>query len=438
MATEVNPLVGVDAVADATDVTDVQDTDVQDTTDVADADASSDQTDADASNDAATDDKQDAKDAKPLTDAKLTSYLKELSKTDPAAAKAIRHDLFENKAFKAVYPTAAEAQAAKDSLSLFDTVEAETADGESLTGVAAAEQIVQDMFKMDAALEAGEPWAIEGIAKQFPKGFVKLIPEAVDLMQQMDKPAYNRMMCGVIANTFANTGFFKLVEEAYGLLKAGKGPDAAEKIEKFYSWMEGIAKVAEAAQKEEIPAEVKEARELIANTKKENAETFRTSLATDITAQSNQILSREIDTNFKNMKLSDAQKKRIAQNVNNDVAAMLKADKKFQSQRAAFLKAGNKQKALDFFMARMRREIPEAVARVKSELYGVAATRKAGPVAGNKPPAGKVEGELPMLTAMPPKEKIDPRTYNEGIWNGNPPKVWLKGEAKPRVLKLKK
>ena len=436
MATNADALAGLDieTTDPVVDTTDVADTDAVDT----DVDAAN-TTDADAATDTDTDTTDTADDAadkgkdKPVSEAAVKSYLKELQAKDPAAAKFMRHEIFENKSFKQVYPTVQEAIAAKDREMQFDTVEAQTEDGTPLTGAEAALQIVQDMQKMDGALNAGERWAIEGIAEQFPQGFVKLVPEALDLMMAKDRPAYNRMMSNVIHNTFESVGFTKTITAAYELLKAGKGPEAAEAMEKALGWMQALAKVAETSGKEDVDPELKAARDEVAATRAEKVTNFKTAVAQDVQSQSNTILEKKLTSIAGFNKLSDNQKRRIVQNISNDIAATLGRDKKFQQQRAQFFSTGNKDKALKFLMARMAREIPETADKVWKDLYGVASTRKNAPVAGNGKPAGKVEGELPALLSMPPKEKIDQaKTRQDGIWNGTPPKVWLIGESKPR------
>lgn len=443
---DIADVLGVDTpVETEVEVADV-DTDVADTdTDVdASADADADAADTDTDPDAATTDDDAAKASKvedksgKVSEAKVTQYLKELATKDPAAAKFMRHEIFENKNFKTVYPTVADAIAAKEREMQFDTVEATSADGDSLTGAEAALQIVTDMQKMDSGLAAGERWAIEGIAEQFKDGFVKLVPEALELMLEKDKPAYNRMMANVITNTFQSVGFTKILEEAFSLLQAGKGPEAAEKMERLHAWVQGVKESAAAGAKEEISPELKQAREQLKSVASEKQTNFVSSVSSKITNQSNVILEREINSVFKGMNLSDAQKRRIVQNVNDDIAANLKKDKKFQSAKGTFLKhGGNETKSVDFFMARMTREIPEAVLKVKSELYGTASTRKAGSTATKTAAAAKDTGELPALTSMPTKDKIDwDKTNQDGVWNAG--RVHLIGEKKPRVLKFKK
>src|SRR5438552_4043112 len=146
--------------------------------------------------------------------AELAKSIKELKQAHPEqipVLNALTKDHYTAKAFKQVYPTPDEAKA--------DKVAIEALGGRE--GIAQMRKEVTSIEAFDKMASEGDPGVIHGLADQFPEGFKRLVPTAIERLAKSDPQAYRETLRGPLLQILEGDGLIGVIGEALDELKAG-------------------------------------------------------------------------------------------------------------------------------------------------------------------------------------------------------------------------
>jgi hypothetical protein len=257
--------------------------------------------------------------------------LNKLKESDPEGAKLLRKEFFKTRQqadqYRESFATPQEARQAQELV-------------ESIGGQAGFARAQKELTAYATELDQmakGDPRAIEDLAGDFPKGFAKLVPHALDKLRGIDSAGYERLVSRHMASTMAEKGFSRSVERLAELIGDGKQEQALALANAALKWIRDTEQFGKAqpqdANKEEM-SEVERARQEV-ETEKSNLFTQRVS--SEVTQTMNGIISKHLNPIIKGKVLSLAQKQSLASGIFSRIAGTLQKDRTYQERLKSLL-----------------------------------------------------------------------------------------------------
>jgi hypothetical protein len=128
----------------------------------------------------------------------LRSHLKQLKALNPKLEKSIRGAFFALNSYKEVFPGGIqEAKQFKTELQAFG----------GFDGIKSIQESSAKLQEIDGKIEKGDPSVVDGMAEMLPvEAYPAIAGKFLDTFGAKDAEGYQRMMSGIIANTFDQSG----------------------------------------------------------------------------------------------------------------------------------------------------------------------------------------------------------------------------------------
>lgn len=320
--------------------------------------------------------------------------------TDPKFAGELRRVYSRDQQFTQVFPQPADAMAAREALDAFEVLTETAPDGTVLQGVEAAHALINGLRAMDEQLASGDPALVEQLFENDPDGAAKLVPNAIAQLRASNPQAYQQVALNMIAEELEATGFIEKFNAMVDAFNGDKKQDAIAHGTALANWLGQAIQARQKAQQAPNP-EVERLRKENEQLRNSGHDEFRSGIRQEALSVMNRGIETELNALLKGRNIPDSAKKRITQNIINDLGSILSKDSRFQQQNNAILASGNKEKALKFLQARLGREIPGIVRTVWSE-SGYAGM-KAAPAKSGQQQAGPKTGTVVPKTGTAPQ-----------------------------------
>jgi hypothetical protein len=315
--------------------------------------------------------------------------LNKLRETDPKLAGELRKIYFQHAEITKVFPSVAEARAAAD---LIESVGGET-------GIGEMQQEVNDYAAELTAMSEGNPKAVNDLARDFPKGLVKLTPLALDHMKALDSVAYDHTIARHMAPIFRDKGVTGAVTRLIELIADGKQAAAAEAAERIKSWMAGVEQLASTRTTEEPDARTKELEERERGIQTKEQRIFTGQVASAVSKRMYDTIDKHVTPYLKQRKLTPEQRTSLRSGIGTRISKALEADKQYQGRLRALLDKGDVDAVARFVGSHVDLRVQKAVqAEWNSRGFaGAAAQRtaaaggKTAPIMGSKPNAADID-----------------------------------------------
>lgn len=148
----------------------------------------------------------------------LKKTIGELRKENPKLADQIQHDHFKVRQFEAEFKTPAQAREAKDFI--------ERVGGED--GLAELQSHAKSIEMVDNSVRDGNPVVLDDMVADFPEGFKKLVPHAVERLAKLDPAAHESLVNGLTAQFLESKNVYSHVEALMKAIHEGKQEDSFE------------------------------------------------------------------------------------------------------------------------------------------------------------------------------------------------------------------
>lgn len=298
-----------------------------------------------------TDDADDGTETATGTRARAEQIKKDLEKlreTDPEAAKRLRKEYFkqdqEIRGYRESFKTAAEAIAARD---LIESIGGET-------GISELQGEVKEYATELSKMGEGDPSIVDDLARDFPKGLVKLTPHAVARLKQIDPAGYTQRIAApgavevlnMTAGSLNGTTPLHAMERLIELIGDGKQEPASAMAKALRQWaadVQAYAKQAETRRLElddDDPAR-KELESARAEVQTEKQKIFTQQASTAIMARLSRVVDQHLAPYLKKTKLTPQQKKSLHNATRNRITTMLEREPKYQAPFKAALAKGD-------------------------------------------------------------------------------------------------
>lgn len=360
--------------------------------------------------------------------------LKALRDSSPENAKAARimNDVYgREQAYRAVYPTVKDAQAAQSTIQAL----------ESHGGLETVQATIAEIEEVDQLLQAGDPKAIEKIFEVSGEGFSKIAPAMLDKLQASNPDAYAAAIRPHLVSAIGASGltdaFGAVIRDMQLSREPGASPEfkakyeklASEGLEKIQNFLAGLGKQAPPTTTTAAPGADKltEREQAIAQ---REAQAFNTEVGNRAGAKMNVSLEKAITPYLRQLKLGPQAKSDFVQGVYDEVAKLAKADKVYQTNKDSLFKSKNKDagKIANLMAAKFDEVVGQATKTVAARRYGKSAPAGAP---GTKPAAGAPVPTGPGSLAKPIGVKELPK-FGDVDWTKTDEDMTMRGI---RVLK---
>jgi len=324
---------------------------------------------------------------KRLPEESIKKGLKKLRETDPKLADELRKSYFDNRTYRQTFKTPQEAVQARDLI--------DAAGGPE--GIEQMRGEVGDYAKELTLMAQGDPQAVEDLARDFPKGLVKMAPLALEKMRQIDPVAYARTASGVTTSVLRDSGVTGSINRLHELISDGKQKQALELVADLADWTRKTEQLANLKPKDEPDPREQELNRKEQEIQTEKDRIFTQEVASAATNSMNGIISKAIAPYLRTRKLSEPQKKGLASGIFTRISESLKTNSAYQQRLASLRKAGNARDIVRFVSQHTEQLAGRAVRdEWASRGFGsgqrrttAAATNQ--PSIGTKPPADQID-----------------------------------------------
>lgn len=348
--------------------------------------------------------------------------LKALRDSSPENAKAARalNDVYgREQAYKQVFPSVKDAQAAQGTIQTI----------ESFGGLDAVQSTIAEIEEVDRMLRDGDPKAIDKILEVSGEGFGKIAPAMLDKLQASNPDAYAATIRPHLVTAIGQSGLNEAVAAvlnnfdlantpgATGEFKAKFEKQAVEGLTRIQQYLHGLksAEQPKAPTGTGAPDDKLSAREQAVAQQEDKI--FRESVGNHANTEITNSLAKALTPYLRGVKIDQVTRGRFTQAVYDQVAELVKADKVYQTTKDNLFKAKNKDAAniANHMKAKFSAVVGDAAKTVagRAEWKAVLGTKGApgagAPKAGAPPaPGGLGTAEKPILVKeLPARTEID-------------------------------
>lgn len=355
--------------------------------------------------------------AKAETEA-VKKALDKLRESDPQAAKALRKQFFKQEqalnGYRESFKTPAEAVAARD---LIESVGGETGLGE-------IQNEVKEYANELSSMAEGNPKIVEDLARDFPKGLVKLTPHAVSRLKQIDMATYTQRVAApgtvdvlnMTSGSLGGTTPLHAMERLIELIGDGKQTDAhalASGLKKWAADVQAYAKSAPTTQGvDDDDPDRKALNAERAEVQTEKQRIFTQQVSTAIMSRFSRIVDQHLAPYLKKAKLTPVQRKETQNAIRNRISGTLERDKTYQGRLKALLEKGDVRAIERFVGSHVSQRAAKAAAAEWSS-RGYSGNRTA--------PGNGRSGTVSAVSSKPKPEDVD--------WSKDPRRMRYTGDG---------
>jgi len=348
----------------------------------------------------------------------LKKGLAALKAVAPEAAKELRGIYFANQEYRNAFPTVADATQAKTLI-------------EEIGGPEGVQQIAQEREEwgtLDKQYAEGSGDFVKSIAESNPEAFLKTAPLVINEWEARAPEQYGFYRNTVAVNTLASAGLsMKALAEAYD--KYNDNPQAQAIIAGVHNAIVGMAEKAQQFQQKQqsVDPERQKFQQEKQQFEMQRRATFEEGIAKQAESYLTDKMKPEVDRILAGRKIDAEAEQTIQALVTQEVQKRLGEIPGFADKLEAFYRTGDSQKSIDYIKAQYNRILPEATKKVVAPLYrNIQATpvvkKAAAPSNGAQPTRSEV-----TLKEMPNWSDIDMEKTRQEY--GDPTAAVMSGKA---------
>lgn len=363
---------------------------------------------------------------------KALKAFRDASPENAKAASALRDSYGRELAYKAVFPSVKDAQAAQTTL---QTVE-------SYGGVEGIQATIAEIEEVDQLLAAGDPKALDKIIEVAGEGFAKIAPAMLDKLQSSNPDAYAAAIRPHLVDAIGKSGLSEAFEAVIRSMEFAREPGASpefkgkyekqatEGLSKIYQYLQNLGKQAPptAPTGTQPDAKFQERETAIAA---REAEIFNTEVGNLANPKITTSLTKALAPYLRNELKSVGKEGRadVVNGIYDEVKKLAKADPTYQRNKDAAYKNKTKNAAgvAQIMSAKFDEVVGQAAKTVVGRRYGKAApSTQAGKAA-----PGAASTTAPVIAGKPVLVKELPK-FTDVDWDKTDDDMTMRGI---RVLK---
>jgi hypothetical protein len=312
----------------------------------------------------------------------LRSHLKQLKAVNPKLEKAIRGTFFALNSFKQAFPGGVqEAQQFKTELEAFG----------GFDGIKSIQESSSKLQEIDGKLEKGDPSVVDGLSEMLPvEAYPAITGKLLDTFGAKDAEGYQRMMSGIIANTFEQSGVPFHLQRIADFIQFGKTDEALKLLDQVGKWAGGFRDIANTKpQPKPVDPNAEKFQQEREQLEQEKTKMFTQSVSTELGSWSSSRVTELAGPYLKGRNLNADQKQALESKVLGKVRAAQMGNKEFAANFQKYYSAKDKDGLLKFVKADADKLLPNAVKDSFRVLFSDFGAKPQPKVDGSKPASSR-------------------------------------------------
>lgn len=207
-----------------------------------------------------------------------------------------------------------------------------------IEGLAELQSTLSSVEETDALLEAGDPRIIDQIIEDSPEGFKKLAPHTLSRLSKLDPEAYSRTVQPHLVRALVDANLPAVLNNLYTMAK--DKPEIQGVVRDIMQWFESQKSAAERADRDLLNPDNDRFRTREENLRKEERKLVDQNITSQIDPHVRNELARGLAPYIASINaMPPAQRQDVARATMKGLAEALKADRVYQSQISALMKA---------------------------------------------------------------------------------------------------
>lgn len=284
----------------------------------------------------------------------------EIRKQNPKLADELKRDFSKARQFEQAFKTPTEAREAKEFM--------ERVGGED--GLAEIEAQLESMKMVDASIERGDPAVVDDMVADFPEGFAKIMPHALEKWEAVDPDGFKRHSASAVDRYFESNNVYSHVDALAQAIADGKQEDAHRLTTQLREFLKGSREFGQRRQNAGTDKE----REAFEREKREFEESRRVAADNEfsekVLAQANAEVTRTAEAVLKDLtrglEVPAETRARIMREVFREINAKLNELPNYGKRYDALFASRDVNRMAKFIIANARQVLPGLVKSVKS------------------------------------------------------------------------
>lgn len=238
---------------------------------------------------------------------------------------------------------------------------------EARGGVEGIEAMAEDLDaanKFEAALDRGDPVALETWAKESPNGFARTVLPMVEQLEKVNPERFEQVGSAVVSSIFEKFGAFSVISALGKALSDGKTDDAVSRfndLAKFLTDVKRLGGLAKSDPHASRSQELDEREQRIASdTETAFKSSVRADVNTEVTAKMNQTLHAHL-LSIGVRKVVSGTANRMRKEITRELQRAVNSDPNHQKQYEAVMATRDRARAAKFVIAAAARKLPQVV-----------------------------------------------------------------------------
>lgn len=318
--------------------------------------------------------------------ADIVKFLREQKEANPANANLLRtlqDRYFSAQDFNSLFPKIEEARTVKATLEAVGGME----------GIAHLQEVEQSLEALDQRVATGDPAFIEELSKEFPDGFKRLVPAALETLGKLDAAAYQSVVAPIAIQAIMSSPLISSFELLNERLQSGEVDGAKRELARIGQMLSGWAEYANQPKAAQAPLEAPSSQ-------------IDAQLGTKVGDTLVAHITKGIEGDLKESlaKMTPQAKSDLISSILNELDAEIGKNKAYMQNMSSLLRKGLGDRAISYGKA-MTDGIRTAIAKsVFERRYGLPSASPTGKRAATKPaPPNPVNPNKEVLLAREPK-----------------------------------
>jgi len=303
-------------------------------------------------------------------------------------------------------------------------------------GISRMRAEIQASRELDSLAQEGDPRAIHSLADEYPEGFKRLVPAALERLQNMDRQTYADTLRGPILQSLEGDGVIQTLGAAIEELKAGNADRASRELDRIAAWYRDIKQKETDFRNRWQDPRLQDLQKREQSVRQQQADMMLQHARREVSAYLSQSLDPVVRQLTQGSRLSADGIADLKRSITYEVWDNLGKNDFYMKETAALLKQGDLDRVISFAKPQIDQARKAVAPKVWARRYGAPAQQRRPAPGASTQPNGQSNGQNPANRPMaqqtmpavpiqkaPPGEEID--------WNADPTRVhYIKGEAR--------
>lgn len=226
---------------------------------------------------------------------------------------------------------------------------------------------VEGSRALDVGLEKGDPQVIENYVKEFPEGFKRIVPTALDALAKSFPEDYQRLGSNILHNTFRDNRSYDDLGSLGQIIGASKDANAIAAYNRLVDLLTNVQKNATSKQADPYADRAKQLDEREQSLANQHKTTFLNGVRGEVDTAVVKDVNKMIATALKGRVMDPQARNRFLNEVRSAIATKVHSDPSYSRNWPGVRDAADHGRAVKFNYAAYSKAIPAAVGSIMKD-----------------------------------------------------------------------